>query len=85
MNSHIASRHPLGTLLSSVAGKCGVVIGTWRWASNLAPGGAYTSRDFNIGSDPRSDDSAVGYLILPIGERSGYFYFLFGGVAERLA
>lgn len=82
MNSHIASRHPLGTLLSSVAGRCGVVIGTWRWTGSVRLG---TSRDFNIGSDPRSDDSAVGYLILPVGERSGYFYFLFGGVAERLA
>lgn len=73
MNSHIASRYPLGSLLTSRSGRCGIVIGTWRWAYSSG-----TSRKFNVGSDPRSDDSSMGYLILPTGEQVGYFYFLFG-------
>lgn len=77
MNSHIKFRHPLGALLNSKAnsGRCGIVIGTWRWAQSTGP-----TRKQSIGTDPRSDDSSMGYLVLPLGERVGYYYFLYGDI-----
>lgn len=74
INSHMKKRYSLGTLVGNTTSlNIGLIIGTWRWDAMLG-------RQYTIGSDPKADEAANGYLCLPHGNRCGYFYFLFSNV-----
>jgi hypothetical protein len=55
------------------------VVGTWSFTGASGMPGTVETRRRNFRSDPQTDESAQGYLLLP-SEGSGFFYLPFGAV-----
>ena len=56
------------------------VVGTWAFTGIGGMPGTVRTRDQRFQADPKSDETAVGYLLRPI-EGTGFIYAHFGDVA----
>jgi hypothetical protein len=83
-------RLALGTLCNVLDADCdpdgvgirevvATVVGTWAFTGASGMPGTVETRERRFRSDPRSDETAKGYLLLPSG-RPGFFYVPFGAV-----
>ena len=75
-------RIALGTLCEvsgSDGSAVGVVVGTWAFTGAQGVPGTVETRARRFRSDPQTDETAQGYLVLP-SDRPGFIFVPFGAV-----